>query len=183
MWGATVSAHPSYGSRSAELRYAFDRSFAEPRRPTEAAPEDFLSIGVGDLRCAVRLGDVAELIVDRPVTPLPGEVAGLLGVASASSGILPVYDLRVLIGRPATASARWMLVAAERPVGLAFDRLDAHLRVPRTARAPGDAPDASRASSSVLLFVDESAHPVLDLAAILRRIEESWQSGGRSRER
>lgn len=119
------------GDRVAELRTGFDRSFAEqpPRRHVEF--DELLAVRAGERRYALRLAQTSGLHLDRPITPLPGPVPALLGVAGFSGAVVPVYDLGALLGRPVPETPRWLVMAAGAPLlALAFNDLDGHLRVP-----------------------------------------------------
>jgi purine-binding chemotaxis protein CheW len=124
--------------RAAALRARFDRSFAEPPRGAAAATEDLLAIRLGGAPYALRLAELAGLFADRKVAPLPSAVRELLGVAGFRGAIVPVYDLRLLLGCTATAPPRWLVIAAQLPVGFGFDVLEGHLRVSADAIATGD---------------------------------------------
>jgi chemotaxis signal transduction protein len=117
-------------SRLAELRAAFDRSFAEPVRPHDHAQVELLAVRVGGRPYALRLSQTSGLHPDRPVTALPGPVPALLGVAGFGGGILAVYDLAALLGHPGGDRPRWLVLAAgSPPLAFAFGELDGHLRV------------------------------------------------------
>src|SRR5207237_842497 len=124
--------------RGAELRRAFDRSFAEAPRSDVTSLEDLLEITVGVTPYALRITEVAGLFVDRKITPLPTTVPELLGITGFRGSILPVYDLAGMLAYPvATATKpRWLAIAAALPVGLAFEGFDSHQRIPRDASAP-----------------------------------------------
>lgn len=117
--------------RITELRGAFDRSFAEPPRRHDAEFDELLAIRAGRHSYVLRLSQTSGLFSDRPITPLPGPLAALLGVAGFSGSIVPVYDLSALLGHPAPEPPRWLVLAAGTPqLALAFHDLDGHLRVP-----------------------------------------------------
>ena len=117
--------------RLAELRDGFDRSFAEPPRHHDTEYVEMLAVRAGQRRYAVRLSQTSGLHCDRPVTPLPGPLSALLGVAGFSGTIMPVYDLGALLGHPVAEPPRWLVVATGAPhLALAFHDLDGHLRLP-----------------------------------------------------
>jgi chemotaxis signal transduction protein len=117
--------------RLAQLRNDFDRSFAAPARRSDAEHAELLAVRAGGRPYALRLSQTAGLYPDRPVTPLPGPVPALLGVAGFGGVILPVYDLAALLGHPVPDRARWLVLAAGTPpLALAFHELDGHVRVP-----------------------------------------------------
>jgi chemotaxis signal transduction protein len=116
--------------RLARLRGDFDRSFAEPLRRHDEEHDELLAIRAGGRPYALRLSQTSGLHPDRPVTPLPGRLAALLGVAGFSGAIVPVYDLAALLGHPAADPPRWLVLAAGAPpLALAFHDLDGHVQV------------------------------------------------------
>ena len=120
--------------RVAELRAGFDRSFAEPPRRRHVEFDVLLAIRAGQRRYALRLAQTSGLYSDRPITPLPGPVTALLGIAGFSGAVVPVYDLGALLGHPVPETPRWLVMAAGAPVvALAFNDVDGHLRVPTEA--------------------------------------------------
>jgi chemotaxis signal transduction protein len=126
-------------SRADELRTAFDREIARPPGSLAAATEELLAIRVGGEPYALRRADVAGLFADKVITPLPGDVAALLGLGGFRGVLVPVYDLRVLLGGTGAAAPRWLVTAAAASVGLAFDGFEALVRVPRDAFVGRDA--------------------------------------------
>lgn len=115
--------------RAAELRRAFDRSFAHVPTVAAVTVENLLGIRIGPNPFALRLAEVGGLFADKRITGLPSSVPSLLGIAGFRGAILPVYDLRVLLGLARAAAPRWLIVTAGTPIGLAFDQFDGHLRV------------------------------------------------------
>jgi chemotaxis signal transduction protein len=117
--------------RIADLRAMFDQSFAEPPRRHDAEASELLAIRAGERRYVLRLSQTSGLFSDRPITPLPGPLPALRGIAGFSGAIVPVYDLGALLGQPTPEPPRWLVLAAGTPpVALAFHDLDGHLRVP-----------------------------------------------------
>jgi len=119
------------GRRLTDLREDFDRSFTEPARRHDVEQAELLAVQAGGRPYALRLSQTAGLYPDRPVTPLPGPLSALLGVAGFGGTIVPVYDLAALLGHPLPERPRWLVLAAGAPaLALAFHELDGHVRVP-----------------------------------------------------
>jgi len=131
----TAAPH-ALDARAADLRAAFDRSFALPHGAEAAAALDLIAVRVGSEPCAIRLSEVAGLFVDRRTTPVPGGQAALLGIAGFRGALLPVYGLARLLGTSTAANGargeaatqpRWLAIAAAAPV--AFEAFEGHLRI------------------------------------------------------
>lgn len=152
-----------------DLARAFDADFTRPVAARAAAVEDVLAIRVGGDPYALVRNELAGLYADKPVTPLPGGAPWLLGISGFRGALVPVYDLRAVLGGPGAASPpRWLVTAAAAPLALAFDRFDAVLRVPReaiAARAVGAAGHAPR-----VVRAGGEARPVLDVPSIVAAI-------------
>jgi purine-binding chemotaxis protein CheW len=163
-------------SLAAELRRDFDRGFAEPWAAESVRPADFLAIRLGGAAFALRLADLSGVSADRPVTPLPGAPAELVGISSVRGALVPVWDLRLLFGMEAAGAPRWMaLLVAPSPLGLGFDSVDGYLRVyPERVTAAGDRERAAGPRGAGLvrsvLRADTQLRPVVDAAAIIEQI-------------
>ncbi len=99
---------------------------------------------------------------------MPTTAAELLGVIAVRGTIVPVYDLRVLLGIPPRGAPRWTVLAPSTgPVAaFAFDGFDGHLRI---TTAPVVAADTGRFLRGIVAH-DGRAHPVVDLAAAVREV-------------
>jgi chemotaxis signal transduction protein len=122
-----VSGHASsLEGRADALRREFDDAFSRPPVAAETGRVELILIRVASDPHAIRIAEIAGLHADRRVVRVPGPLPELLGVVNLRGAIVPVYDLRLLLGYPAGPPARWMVVASAAPVGLAFDHLDGH---------------------------------------------------------
>ena len=130
--------------RATELRAAFDRGFAEPPPERAAARREVLRIRLAGELHVIPLAAIASIHLDLRVEPVPTASALLLGVATVRSSIIAVYDLRRVVGLPATAPPRWSVVAAGHERAFAFDGFDGLVRVDG----------------------DQQRHPIIDLGAI-----------------
>lgn len=130
--------------RADALREIFDQSFAALPVVADDAFEGMLAIRVCGDPYAIALSEVHGLFVDRRVVPLPGRASQSMGITCLRTGIVAVYSLRAFLGYPPVdAPTRWLISAGERqPFALAFERLDAYTRVPRSQLA--SAPDGER---------------------------------------
>ena len=123
------------GNKAAQLREAFDRTFALP--PSQASPEveDLLTIRVAGDPYAIRLLDIAEIFTGRIVVSVPAVTPDLLGLAGIHGGVVPVFGLSSILGYgPDPGSPRWMILCgSEEPIALAFSDFEGYLRLPRSA--------------------------------------------------
>jgi chemotaxis signal transduction protein len=125
----------SEGSNAAQLRQAFDSTFALP--PSSASPqvEDLLTIRVAGDPYAIRLFDIAEIVSGRRVVSVPAVTPDLLGLAGIHGGIVPVFGLSSILGYgPDPGSPQWMVLCGfEEPIALAFSDFEGHLQLPSSA--------------------------------------------------
>lgn len=175
-------------SRAAELRQAFDHSFAVAPPGDPAPSEAFIAIGAGGDSYALHLAEISGLYADKKVTPLPSGSNDLLGLASFRGALVPVYDLRVLLGYAASTMPRWLvLVAPQTPIGLAFDRFDGYLRLPRDTIAREDAHEdekqQGRQHIAEALRTDGQVRPIVSTTSILESIRKRAQSSASHKER
>jgi chemotaxis signal transduction protein len=158
--------------RLAELRQAFDASFALPPVPRDDDVVDLLAVTADTSALAVPMAAMSGLAADRSVTPLPGSPPDLLGVAGLRGHLVPVYDLARVLDNGQARSAttvRWMVLAAGTPsFAVAVDRVDGHLRVPRDAIAEPVA--GAHAATGPVVHTIDGPRPVVDLAAVRRRV-------------
>jgi purine-binding chemotaxis protein CheW len=156
--------------RAAELRLAFDRSFAAPLAAEAMATEDFLAVRIGVEACALRLGEITGLQAGKKITRLPGSDPALLGIAGFRGTILPVYSLGALLGRPSAEAPRWLAVAAGAPVALGFEAFQGHLRVACDAVLPRQATER-RFYARDYVRAQSLVRPIIDLPSVVAAIE------------
>jgi purine-binding chemotaxis protein CheW len=161
---ATASA---LRSRAVELRSAFDRSFAIASRADDQVTHDLIAIRVGDEPFAIRLNDVASLFADRKVTHVPGGHPAQRGIANFRGTLVPVFSLPLLLNRPAASAARWLAVAAARPVALAFDGFEGHLRVPAGAILPRQPLTPQRGMAPEFVRTGDVVRPLIHLPSVI----------------
>jgi hypothetical protein len=105
----------------------------------------FMSAGV---RCAVGLADVARLLVEDRVVPVPFSHPAMAGVlVDDQSGAVPVFDLRGLTdpaGMPRTVPGATVVLfsTAKGPVGLRLDALVGTASTYEARTEPIDVPEA-----------------------------------------
>lgn len=90
--------------RIAEVRRAFDASFAAPEASyDEDEHRNVLAVRAGDGSFAVRLEALAGVEACRKIVHLPGALPGMLGVAGIRGRLLAVYHLGALLGQASFA--------------------------------------------------------------------------------
>jgi len=163
-------------SRAAELRSAFDHSFSVAdgglSEPDRAAQVDVLTIRVADQRYALRLSEVQAVHAERRLVAVPAPAPELLGLVGLRGLVVPIYDLRLLLGHAAGPAPRWLALArAASPIGFAFDSLEAHLRLsshdivmpnPSEARATSPAPGSA--------VTPDGPRPLIHLPSLIERV-------------
>lgn len=170
-------------NRAAELREAFDRSFAQAPRTEAAAVENLLAINVGADPYVLRMDEVSGLFTDKKVTRFPGPVSELSGIGGFRGAVLPVYDLALLLGYSGAASPRWLVVLAAAPVALAFDSFDGYLSVRDAAIVPeARAEERDRHVKEVVQIADR-VRPLISLTSILTWIRIRASSDDVAKER
>jgi chemotaxis signal transduction protein len=148
------------------LRDDFDRSFAEPARSHDVEHVELLAIRAGGRPYAIRLSQTSGLHPDRPVTPLPGPLPALLGLAGFAGTAVPIYDLAALLGHPVTERPRWLVLATGRPaLGLAFHELDGHVRVDADAIVGEASGGTVRGPVRGMVALPGSTRPIVDVGA------------------
>jgi chemotaxis signal transduction protein len=164
---------PAVAERAAELRRAFDRTFAEPPVGPREDFEALLGLRAGGERILVRLGEIRALLPEPTLVPLPSRAPGLLGIAGLRGAVVPVYGLGALLGQaPATERSPWiLLVGAEAPLGLAFEELGAYLRAPRS-QIFAAAGDACRPHVAEVARVGDVLCGIVDVRSVMRALEK-----------
>ena len=166
----------------AELRRAFDQSFAEAPPLDVAALEDLLDVRFGPTAYALRVTEISGLFAGVKITPLPTAVPELLGIAGIRGSILPVYDLRVLLGYAVDARPRWLAVAAGAPVGLAFDRFEGHVRVRRDALMPQGPGETAMRHVREVVHREGLVRPVVSIPSVLEAVTSRVRRGAAEKE-
>jgi chemotaxis signal transduction protein len=161
-----VTGDASVTDRVERLRGDFDQSFAQPARRHDVEHVELLAIRAGGRPYALRLSQTSGLHPDRPVTPLPGPLPSLLGLAGFAGTVVPVYDLASLLGHPVAGRPRWLVLAGgSPPLALAFHDLDGHIRVSADAIVGEVAGDGRRGSIRGMVTLPGGTRPIVDLPA------------------
>ena len=142
---------------------------------------------VGDVRYAVDILKVREIINPLPIVELPKSPPSVIGVADHRGEVVPIVDLRRRFGLPTTEATRrtkWIIVSVDgRSAGLVVDAVtdvfgegvDARREVPRLKSG-----DDARGIAAVYAREDGLTF-VVDVAAIAeptRAIDVGQVTGG-----
>jgi len=148
-----------------------DREPGDPGEPVEVVP-DAIVVRLGVARYAVPMADVAEVVPVPAVTRVPGMPTWLAGVVNWRGHVLPVLDLRPVLGEPTSP-----LPTSARVVVLTRDGIEAGLLVelitglltPSQAAALPTPSTASTGAVELVHGVVDSGGPVslLDAEAVL----------------
>jgi chemotaxis signal transduction protein len=166
-------ARQDLARRAADLREAFDRGFAQERRPDLTVMQSLLAFNLGGEPYAMRLTEIGNVVSGRKITPVPDAAASLLGFAGLRGAITPVYDLHVLLGRPPCETPRWLALAAAAPVMLAFETFDGHLRVTPDAILPREGGERADRLVREVVMVDGAARSIVHLPSVIDAIVKS----------
>jgi purine-binding chemotaxis protein CheW len=145
-------------------------------KPMPTAPA-FLLISIGAEAYALDGGSVREVIRWRQPTPVPGAPPVLPGIISQRGVVVPMVDLRLLLGLPAQAAARAtrLVIVHQAGVDLAL-LVDAVLDLqelpdPFDPPPTGHNPSGARLISGVLQR-DDRPLARLDLSALISAVQE-----------
>jgi purine-binding chemotaxis protein CheW len=105
------------------------------KRARQNAQKSLVAFVVGNVKYALEIGQVKEIVSPLPLTLLPHTPIGLAGVADHRAEVVPIVDLRnrfnVSIASEPTKKSKWILVdIARRTIGLVVDEVIGVLRVP-----------------------------------------------------
>jgi chemotaxis signal transduction protein len=170
------------GEQVAELRRVFDLSFVEVRHSEAGQSDNLLAIGVGSAPYALKLTEISGLFSDKKVIWVPSPVRELLGIAAFRGTMLPVYDLRALLGHERDKEPRWLAVAAAMPVGLAFDQFDGHAHVNREAIVPVTHAVGGHPHVREVVQAPHFVRPIVHVASLLEALE-TWTRDTTRKER
>jgi len=157
-------------ARLLEMRRAFDASFAEPAAGAERLPLDFVALRIGDQPHVIRTTEIAGLYAGLAVTPVPTPVQSLMGIAGHAGEMLPVYDLGLLLGVPASDGS-WAVIDAGNNVVLLFSVFEDHWRIEADALVPTGEGSRHKHVQQMARHGEE-LRPVIAIPSILQSIRE-----------
>lgn len=169
--------------RAAELARLFDDSFTRPvvTADRDAAFEDLLGLRVANQDYAALLSGVFGLLPAQRIVPLPGPLPELLGIVGLRGKVVPTYSLAALLGHaPAAEPPTWvLLIAADPPLGLAFDAFSGYLRVPRADLVAGAPGGGARLHVDRAVRIQGALRGIIELPSLARIITERSAAAGK----
>ena len=151
--------------------------YAEPGRPaTGNAPSRVCLISLAEELFAIDLGNVREVFEVDSITPVPGMPPSLAGVANLRGVVIPVMDLRRLLGLPVSGPPPKLAVVIRHGAHLVGVLVD---RVPeiRTVRMddflppPSGGSNGSKPFVSAILRVEDRIGGVVEVPTLLAQME------------
>jgi purine-binding chemotaxis protein CheW len=104
------------------------------------------------------------------MVPLPSHSPDLLGIASFRGALVPIFDLRLLLGYSAGVLPRWLVLTKhDLSIGLAFDRLDGYLSLTSEAVVP--AAETQRKHLAEAVSAAGLVRPVIDVVSIVKTVQ------------
>ncbi len=126
-----------------------DRGGADPGTAparVEGGRTEVLGVEVGGEQYGFEIGTVAEILLPRPVTPVPRTPQWVLGIASVRGTVLPVVDLASRLGlapRPPARHNRIVVLRdGEERMGFRVDRVRGVVRLHREGVESSDYAEA-----------------------------------------
>lgn len=153
---------------TAELRRAFDRTFAEPRQVDSGEQVELVKFRVAEEPYVVRADEIVGVIRSPRITRVPAASAALLGLGAVRGAIVAWFDLGRVVGRNGLTGAErcWgVLARRRRRIGFVFDELEGLARVEPESFHESTSDGVS--GSRPLVRLDGRARPVLSLVTLL----------------
>jgi chemotaxis signal transduction protein len=159
-------------SKAAELRQAFDLSFALPPPQASQEFEDLLAIRVAGDPYAIRLRDIAGIVAGRRVVSVPAVTLDLLGLAGIRGDVISVFGLASILGYgQAPGSPRWMILCgAEEPIALAFSDFEGYLRLPKSSLHADENLRSTRQYVNQVASTEAGARAVISIPLVVATI-------------
>jgi chemotaxis signal transduction protein len=154
----------SHSYSAEELQRAFDQSFAQPARGSETQTERLVLCRHGEMRFAVNSKEIASLVAQAQITPLPSRDPGLLGIFALRSKLIPVWKLSLFLSSSEQANSTFstvMVCRSPEPLAFAFDGLIGMVNA--QADSIQAAADNTLSHISQYLIHEENRIPILSL--------------------
>jgi purine-binding chemotaxis protein CheW len=153
--------------------------------PAAAAPGAASAAGAGTMRAAIvtlggelftiDLQNVREVFVVESITPVPGMPAGLVGVTNLRGSVVPLLDLRQMIGLAAENALKYAVVIKHGnwQVGVLVDTVPEirTLSKDQFLPAPIGAADGGNPFVSTVVNLEDRLRGVLETSVVLSHFE------------
>jgi purine-binding chemotaxis protein CheW len=98
---------------------------SRPVLVTRSSPARFCLFMLGAESFAVELSQVCEVFTLESITPVPDMPSVLVGVANVHGTIVPLADLRPVLGVPSSLAPRYAVImrCGAQPIGLVIDEI------------------------------------------------------------
>jgi chemotaxis signal transduction protein len=156
----------------AELRGAFDRTFAVARSQVVDQTEDFLFVRVARDPYAIKVREISGIVSDRKTIAVPSRASELLGVAAIRGGFVSVYSLAALLGygRAGDSVRLLVLCGSKEPVALAVNDFEGYFRVSSSQVHAAEPSDATRGCVKQVVRTADAVRAVVDIADLMKVI-------------
>lgn len=180
-----VARSESSGGRErfADMRRAFDQSFAVPHIGQSESLERIIRIRLAGERFVIRTGHIVGLAKAKRIVPLPSRVPEMLGLAGIRGTLVPVFDLAGLLKLKSRASTpSWLaLINCEVCIALGFDEFHGQEDL-TPASLYADESHIPRRHVQLLARIGSSVQPVIDVPSILEVIRKNAGLSGPGKE-
>ena len=164
--------------RLAELRDAFDQSFAAPPSPPAEELFSLIAIRLAGETLLLRTDQISGIARCRRTTPVASRVPELMGVTGVRGALVPVFNLAALLGLARNEACAWLaFVHRESPVALAFEEFEGQIEIQRTSLYD-DATAASRRHIRQLAQVGSGVRAVIDIPSVVEAIRRAGEPSG-----
>jgi chemotaxis signal transduction protein len=168
-----VTLPTEMAQRLAEIRRAFDESFAAPPRERGEQHTSLLIVRAAERRFAVRLDALAGIEHAPAIVPIPGGAPSLLGIVGIRGRLFAVYPLEAFLGWPSSQGARrWLLLtASDQGVAFAVDALEGFVQASAADLVPaGDGRMGEHVHEA--LRDGSTLRPVASVSSLLAAVEQ-----------
>ena len=159
---------------AAQMRQAFDESFAAQPASVVQEVEALLSIRVAGDAYAIRLSEITGIITGRKLVAVPAAAPHFVGVSGIRGGIVPVFSLASMLGHShgqGSESVRWLvLCGTDEPIALGFSGFEGYLRVPKSALHSDEKLQSTHTYVDAVVASESGLRAVLGLSLVAASI-------------
>jgi purine-binding chemotaxis protein CheW len=139
--------------------------------------DEFLSFGLGAEQYAIDILRVREIRAYMPVTRIANSVPAMKGIFDLRGSIVPVFDMRVLLGLPPAEVTNPVVIILDidgRPAGIVVDVVCQVVALDRDAvkPVPSTSVDTDAACIRGATSIDGGMLIVLDIARLMLTLDE-----------